>query len=321
MLKRDKRTTILITGASGFIGKYLLDIFKKDYDVIAISRRSGTEAGVPFHPNIRWVQWDIANKLKYSDVMGYLIGRGGVDIVIHLAGYYDYEYDNNPEYERTNVLGTRNVLQLAQNIDAKHFIFASSLAAYKFPEKGQFINESSPPDAVFAYAVSKKRGEEMCLEFSSFFTCSVVRFAAIYSDWCEYGPLYQFLTTWLSGKWDARILGGKGESAISYLHIHDLALLIKKLIEKTGELQKFGTYIASPGGSTSHRELFNIAIRDYYGNAVNPVFLPKTFAFPGLIAKKIMARLHLSSKSFEKFWMLKYVDLQLNIDASLTMSV
>ena len=26
MLKRDKKTTILLTGASGFIGKYLLDI-------------------------------------------------------------------------------------------------------------------------------------------------------------------------------------------------------------------------------------------------------------------------------------------------------
>ncbi|MCD4683804.1 MAG: NAD-dependent epimerase/dehydratase family protein, partial [Bacteroidales bacterium] len=64
MLKRDRTTTILLTGASGFIGKYLLDNLKEKYQIIAMARRSGTEAGVPFHPNVRWVQWDIGNKLN-----------------------------------------------------------------------------------------------------------------------------------------------------------------------------------------------------------------------------------------------------------------
>ena len=54
MLRKGKKTTILLTGASGFIGKYLLDILKEKFDVIAMSRRSGIQAGVPFHPNIRW---------------------------------------------------------------------------------------------------------------------------------------------------------------------------------------------------------------------------------------------------------------------------
>ncbi len=318
MLKRSKQTTILLTGASGFIGKYLLNILKDDYSVIAIARRSGTEAGVPFHPNIRWVQWNIANKLNYSEVMGYLIGRGGVDIVIHLAGYYDYEYDDNPEYERTNINGTRNVLQLATNIDVKHFIFAGSLAACKFPHNGQYITENTLPNAEFAYARSKKIGEEMCREYSSYFTCSIVRFAAVFSDWCEYGPLYQFLSAWLSGKWDSRILGGKGESAITYIHIYDLTNLILKLIKKTNTLPGYGTYVASPDGSISHKELFKTATRDYYGKPSKPLFIPKILAYPGLIAKAIMGKINLVSKPFEKFWMLKYIDLKLNVDASKT---
>ncbi len=41
-------------------------------------------------------------------------------------------------------------------------------------------------------------------------------------------------------------------------------------------------------------------------------------AYPGLIAKNILGRLHLVSKPFEKFWMIKYVDLKLNVDATLT---
>lgn len=318
MLKRSKQTTILLTGASGFIGKYLLDILKDDYSVIAMARRSGTEAGVPFHPNIRWIQWNIANKLNYSEVMGYLIGRGGVDIVIHLAGYYDYEYDDNPEYERTNINGTRNVLQLATNIDVKHFIFAGSLAACKFPRNGQYITENTLPNAEFAYARSKKIGEEMCREYSSYFTCSVVRFAAVFSDWCEYGPLYQFLSAWLSGKWDSRILGGKGESAITYIHIYDLVNLILKLIKKTNKLPRYGTYVASPDGSISHKELFKTATRDFYGKPSKPLFIPRMLAYPGLIAKTIMGKINLVSKPFEKFWMLQYIDLKLNVDASRT---
>jgi len=318
MLKRNKQTTILLTGASGFIGKYLLDILKDHYSVIAMARRSGTEAGVPFHPNIRWVQWNIANKLNYSEVMGYLIGRGGVDIVIHLAGYYDYEYDNNPEYQKTNINGTRNVLQLATNIDVKHFIFASSLAACKFPHNGRYVNENTLPNADFAYARSKKIGEELCKEYSSFFTCSVVRFAAVFSDWCEYGPLYQFLSTWLSSKWDSKILGGNGESAITYIHIQDLTTLILQLIKKQKELPRYGTYIASPNGSVSHKDLFVNASRDYFGKPSKPLYIPKTLAYPGLLAKTLFGKINLMPKPFEKIWMLQYVDIKLNVDATKT---
>ncbi|MBC8486604.1 MAG: NAD(P)-dependent oxidoreductase [Bacteroidetes bacterium] len=321
MLQKDEKTTILLTGASGFIGKYFLDILKEKYSVIAMSRRSGTEAGVPFHPNVRWVQWDIANKFTYNEVMGYLIGRGGVDIVVHLAGYYDYEYDNNPEYKRTNITGTKNVLELSKHLDVKHFIFASSLAACSFPLNGQIVNEQSPADANFAYARSKKTGEDLCLEYSKYYKCSIVRLAAVYSDWCEYGPLYQFLSTWLSGKWDSRILGGKGESAVTYIHIYDMAHFLLRLIDKTKILPQCGTYIASPNESTSHRNLFYIATRDYYIKAPTPVFIPKSLAYPGIIIKNVLGKMRLVSKPFEKFWMLKYIDRKLEVDASYTYNI
>jgi nucleoside-diphosphate-sugar epimerase len=115
----------------------------------------------------------------------------------------------------------------------KRLIFASSLAACSFPAKGKMINEKSKADADYAYARTKRQGEEMLKEYSRYFNCTIVRFAAIFSDWCEYAPLYKFLATWISNKWDSRIIGGKGNSAISYLHINDLICIILKIIEKT----------------------------------------------------------------------------------------
>jgi nucleoside-diphosphate-sugar epimerase len=315
---KGKKPTILITGASGFIGRYFLDVVKEKYSVIAVARRSSTEAGVPFHPNIRWVQWNISNKLRYNEVMGYLIGSGGVDVVIHLAGFYDYEYNENTEYEQTNIIGTRNVLELSRQLDVKHFVFASSLAACKFPVNGKIVNEESLPDADFAYARSKKAGEEMCESYSKYFKCSVVRFAAVFSDYCEYTPLFQFISTWLSGKWDSRILGGKGESAITYIHIHDLIRLLFIMIEKHKDLPQFGKYIASPDGSVSHKDLFYVTTRDYYGAPENPSFMPRHFIMPGIIVKKALGKLHLVSKPFEKLWMVKYVDIKLNVDSTKT---
>ena len=67
-----------------------------------------------------------------------------------------------------------------------------------FPKDGEVIDEHTPVDADFPYAVTKKKAEELVKSHSQYFPCSIVRFAAVYSDWCEYGPLYMFLQTWFS---------------------------------------------------------------------------------------------------------------------------
>ena len=321
MFRKNKLPTIIITGASGFIGKYFVDVIKENYQIIAIARRSIRESGIPFHPNINWVQWDIGNDKMTNEVLGFIIGKGGADYLIHLAAFYDFEYKPNNEYERTNIKGTKNVLELARKIGIKHFIFASSLTVTDFRAKGKVINEASPADANFSYAVSKKFGEDASKEYSRHFKCSVIRFAAIFSDWCEYAPLYKFLSCWLSRSWDSRIIGGKGESAITYLHLSDLYRLLMSVINKTDTLPQYGIYCASPDKPASHLELFGQATRNYFGEQRKPILIPKILAFPGLIIKQLLSKIGLMPKPFERFWMLKYIDLKMEIDASLTREI
>jgi NADP-reducing hydrogenase subunit HndD len=318
---KSQLPSIIITGASGFIGRSFLDYVKDHYIVFAVARRSAKEANIQNHPNIHWIQWDIAHTQSMPDVVNRIQLQGGADYLVHLAAFYDFDYTDNVAYKLTNIDGTKNIITVAKQLKIKRFIFASSLAACTFPPKGTFVTEKSIPNADFAYAKTKRACEEMLRACVKDFPTSVVRFAAVFSDWCEYPPLYKFLETWLSKKYDSRILGGKGESAVSYIHINDLVKFIITIIQKSHNLPSFDIYAASPDGSTSHKQLFDIATRDFFGEAVKPIFIPKLIAYPGIFFRILMGKLKLTPPPFERYWMLKYVDLKLNIDSSYTRSL
>ncbi len=308
---------LIVTGASGFIGRHLLQSFYYDFYIYALARRSQRVADVPMHKNINWIRLDVGEKESVEKVFTDIAEKGGADYIIHLAGYYDFDGDDSPEYERTNINGTSFVLESAKLLKLKRFIFASSLTVTDFEEPGLIIDEKSPPDADFNYAISKRKGEEMVKKMSDHFPVAIVRLAAIYSDWCEYGPLYNFLKTWLDKSWKSNVLAGKGEAAVPYLHVKNLNTLFYKIIQNTSELPKYDIFIASTDGCTSQRELYDIAVRYNLGRPVKPIFFPKWFAFLGVFVLDLLGRI-IGRRPFEKPWMIKYVDLQLNINASYT---
>lgn len=311
-----KRPTILVTGASGIIGKGFLDAAKGNYDIYAAARRPQHETTVPEHPDIKWLQVDIANYPALKAVTLNAVKGKAVDFVLHLASYYDFNYSEHSEYERTNVRGTRNVLELAKVLKVKRFIFTGSVAACSFPPKGGVIDEKSPADAGHPYAVSKRKGEELVKEFSTFFPCTIVRPAAVFTDWGEYGFLYIFLSRWFSRKWWKSILGGKGECAVPYIHVHDLTALLLTVFKESKRLPCFDTYIAGPDGATSLRELFEAAAY-YAGEKRKPLFLPRFVIQPLVAARDLVGRFT-GTRPFERTWMCKYFDSKLTIDSSYT---
>ena len=308
---------IIVTGASGFIGSHFLEAVMGDFRLFCLARRSQKEAGVPVNPNIRWTQVDIAKWDPLREVVSCIKKNGGADYVIHLAGYYDFSNTPNPEYERTNVNGTRNILKLAKLVGIKRFIFASSLAACKFPPIGQAITEDSPPDADFPYAWSKREGEKMITESAEWFPSAIIRLAAVYSDWCEYPPVYMFLKTWLSQIWNSRILGGKGESAVTYIHINDLISFFLRVIQKSEDLPRLCILNASPSHTTSHMDLYKSATHYFYGQEIKPIKMPKIVAIQGMAVRQFIGKL-IGKPPFERLWMARYIDKKLNIDANAT---
>ena len=308
---------IVVTGASGFVGRYFLEAAVGKFRLFCLARRSQKEAGIPLDDNIRWTQVDIARWETMREVVDCIKDHGGADYVLHLAGYYDFSNTENPEYERTNVKGTKNVSKLAQLIGTKRFLFASSLAASDFTVPGTILNEDSPLDATFPYAISKLKGEEMMKQYSEWFPVSIIRFAAVFSDWCEYPPLYMFIKTWLSRGWNAKILGGRGESAITYIHARDLNKIFFRIIELSKKLPRVDTYIASPNGCVTHKELFTTITRYFFGRDIKPIKIPKFIAAPGVMLRQVLGKI-IKNPPFERLWMMKYVDKKLTVDATTT---
>jgi nucleoside-diphosphate-sugar epimerase len=308
---------VIMTGASGFVGRHLLDEVKESCQIFGLGRRSQHECGAPIHPNITWTQIDIGDREPLAEVFERIGTDGGADVLLHLAAHYDFTGEEHPEYWRTNVEGLRNVLELSKGLGLRRFIFASSVAASQFPPPGGALTETSPPDGEHIYAVTKRLGEEMLGEYSSHFPTCIVRFAALFSDWCEYPPLYVFLETWLSRRWNARLLGGRGESAVPYLHVRDATLALRTLMAHPELPQEGEVFAVSPDRAVSHRELFASSTMAGLGQNVRAICMPKVLCGPGMWSRDFLGRV-LGERPFERPWMARYIDLKMTVNASRT---
>jgi nucleoside-diphosphate-sugar epimerase len=308
---------ILVTGASGFLGRHLVRLLCRRHRVVAIDRRARAEAEEAGDPAVEWHQIDLSDADALAETCATVRAGGPVDVVIHLAAYYDFSGEDHPEYERTNIRATRLLLDACRGLDLGRFVFASSVAACGFSARGRPLTESSPADGEHAYARTKAAGEAMLVEYAGDFQAVVIRFAALFSDWCEYPPLQVLLETWLSRRWSSRILAGRGDSAIPYLHIRDATLFMHRLLARLDRLEPGEVVLAGADGAVTHRELFDAATEFYFGAPRRPLHLPRPLCRPGMWARDLLGRLA-GSRPFERPWMAAYIDRQLTIDASRT---
>jgi nucleoside-diphosphate-sugar epimerase len=314
----SSRPRVIVTGASGFVGRHLLSVLQEHFQIFGIARRSQRRSHAPEHPNITWFQADIGEHRQVEAAFAQIRRLGGAEAVFHLAAHYDFTGDESPEYYRTNVQGLRHVLDLSAGLGVKHFIFSSSVAACPLPARpGEVIDEATPPHGEHIYARTKRAGEEMLAGYTDRLKPVIVRFAALFSDWCEYPPLFMFLQTWLGTGWNHRVLGGRGRSAIPFMHVQDVVLFLLHVYDRLDELTPCEVLIGSPDGCTSHRELYDAATLAYTGSRGAPLFVPRSLALPGMYARDLVGRVA-GTRPFERPWMARYIDTEMRIDASRT---
>jgi nucleoside-diphosphate-sugar epimerase len=310
---------IIVTGASGFVGRHLLERLKDTHRVFALARRSQARCGAPVHPNIHWFQADVAERESLAPFFAHVRAEGGAEACVHLAAHYDFTGEESPEYWRTNVHGLRNVLDACEGLRLRRFVFSSSVAACRMPPPRGVLDETSPPDGAHVYSRTKAEGERLLADRTTI-PSTVVRFAALFSDWCEYPPLFMFLGTWLTRAWNRSLLGGHGHSAVPYLHVEDATVFLLQLLDRLKQVGPGRLLIASPDGAVSHRELFEAATLLHDGRRRRPVLVPRLLCGPGMWLRDLFGRVA-GERPFERPWMARYVDQRMNVDTSRTRAI
>jgi len=148
--------TILITGATGFIGRHVIADFA-EWDIVAAVRGRATR---PFS-GVRTVPIaSIGSRTRWDEALV------GVDTVLHLAGVAhraeQYQNENAALYEEVNVSGTLVLAEAAARYGVRDFIFASSIAVHgpRTEADEPPFTESAPIRPVGIYGTSKARAEE-----------------------------------------------------------------------------------------------------------------------------------------------------------------
>ena len=156
---------LLITGATGFIGRCLLPSLLKDGHGIRVLSRSAAQGDFPRKVEVR--RGDITDP---SSMKGAL---DDVETVVHLAGLVSY---SKPKAElfRVNVEGTRNLL--AECRDVCRFVFPSSVSVYG--ETKERADETYPFSPESHYGESKAEAERLVA--ASRIHSVILRIAPIY---------------------------------------------------------------------------------------------------------------------------------------------
>jgi nucleoside-diphosphate-sugar epimerase len=316
------KSIVVITGAAGFIGSSVNIDLAKDFQVIAIDRRKPSEQLIQAAPQTIWHILDIADEQALSHTFALTKKDfGQIDFVIHLAAHYDFENEWNAEYQRTNVEGTARVLELSKKTGVKRLLFASSIAAMKPPATGSFLTEESPTAGYIPYARSKFLGEQLLAETAGQLPCTILRIAGVYSDWCELPPLYSLIKLWTSGFPKGHVIPGQGESGIPYIHITDLVRIFRKCVLLQKDFGSYNIFLASQQGAVLHRELYPaIKSASGYPGRLRPIYLPGRIVRIGLWVQAAFAALF-GYKSYERAWMLDYIDKPWTVDTRNTRRV
>ncbi|MFM7671518.1 MAG: SDR family NAD(P)-dependent oxidoreductase [Bacteroidota bacterium] len=134
------KSTILLTGATGFLGSYLLkELIENGHTVRALYRTSKELPWIPASilSQVNWVQGDVLDVVSLEEALK------DVDTVIHSAAVVSFNRQERKRMYQVNVDGTANVVNMALEAGTRRFIHISSVAALGRTETESWVNEES----------------------------------------------------------------------------------------------------------------------------------------------------------------------------------
>ena len=291
----------------------------RDCRIIGIDKRPPSASLRQAVPNAQWHVLDVSNPAGLHEVFRQNVRlKQPVDYILHFAAFYHYGPDWRTDYEITNIRGTANIIDVACCWGVKRVLFAASIGSLKPPPAGASLTESAQETVEFAYCKSKAMGETIMSSSTHRTGTIVLRIGGVFSDWCELPPLYSLIRLWSRRSPIGRCVPGLGNSGFPYIHRHELVQMVRRIVSLDDELDEFETFFGSENGCTSHNQLFPVIRKENgYGVHSSPIHVPPILANWQMSGKYVWNILR-RKKTYERPWMLHYVDRPIRVDNTRT---
>ncbi len=264
---------VLITGASGFIGSFLVkEAQSNKYKVYAgVRKTSNLENLLEYTPNLFEV--DLSDK---KAIKNKLLETEKFDYVIHNAGITKTCKKN--EFDKVNLQNTKNLIEALIETDRvpEKFVFISSLAAYGPSRNGiEPIKLTDKPLPVSLYGESKLKTEKYIKSLKDFPYL-------IFRPTGVYGPREKdYYVMYKSIKSGLETYVGCKEQFLSFVYVKDLTNIIVKSLKS--EIVRKSYFVSDLNNYTAVE--FNKIVKEELGkktiSIVFPEILVKTIAFVG----------------------------------------
>lgn len=321
--------TLLITGGTGMIGKWMIDYLLENADckVILLGRSEG-KARQRFAKSywddgrLTFVRWDPSHPTPLVHANIQTFEHSNIDFIIHLASNtHPVAYATDPVSTIVmNVNAAKELLDLAVEKKVRRFVYASSVEIYgqnrgdceKFTEDYCGYIDCNTLRA--GYPESKRCGEALCQAYIKQHGLDVVipRIARVYGPTLlkdDTKALSQFIRNALDGQ--DIVLKSEGKQHFSYLHVADAVSGILTVLLK-GECGK--AYNVADGKSDVRLCDLAALIAKQCGRKV--VFdIPSTAENAGF-SPAMLARME-SARLKELGWTAQY-DLEIGIAETIT---
>ena len=210
--------TVLVTGAAGFIGSYLvkrlfyevkdihiigIDSITDYYDVnikyerlkeikqclsVIVDQKSemdenGVESG--FYQGQNGSSWTFVHaSIADKEAVEKIFTENNISVVVNLAAQAGVRYSiTNPDaYIQSNLIGFYNILEACRHHEVEHLVYASSSSVYGSNKKVPYSTDDKVDNPVSLYAATKKSNELMAHAYSKLYNIpsTGLRFFTVY---------------------------------------------------------------------------------------------------------------------------------------------
>lgn len=264
---------VLLTGATGFIGKYLWKYLKENTSnkIYGLSRRANSEDMIPCDYSIE----------ELTEIFASL----QIEVIIHLAAVRGK--NNGIRQFQENEILTENILLAMKHSCVKHIIFMSSIAVYsdttKIPWKE---NQVIAPKT--CYGITKAACEYLIQLYAKdeVYSYTILRIAQVLGLEETHAGMMNIFLNQAYKKDEIKVIG-KSEAKREFVYIEDIAASVEKIIN----------------GYSAYSGVYNLGSMEAYTNLeiaqmINSVFENSKLTYQNNIPENIESSLMDSTKLY-----------------------